>query len=74
MNKGLWIARKNHLCCIIKKISDAYGGDDPEWLKGHYMELLERYQGEDIETPIETYQKIIDEYIHTANGWTKCHG
>lgn len=74
MNKGLWIARKNHLICIIKRISDNYGGDDQEWLKGHYLELLERYQGEDIETPIAVYQKIIDEHVHTINGWTRCQG
>ncbi len=72
MNKGLWIARKNHLCCIIKEISDNYGGDDREWLKGHCMEILERYQGEEIETPIDVYQKILDSHVYTFNGWMKC--
>jgi len=59
---------------MIKIISDNYGGDEREWLKGHCVELLGKYQGDDIETPIAVYQKIIDSHIHTVNGWTKCKG
>lgn len=59
MNKGLWIARKNHLFCIIKKLSDGSGGDDLEFIKRHSMEVLELYPGELIEEAIACYEELI---------------
>ncbi len=59
MNKGLWIARKNYLLTLIKKVSDAYGGDDIEFMRQHCLEVIERNQGEKIEEAIACYQSLI---------------
>lgn len=40
MNKALWIAQKNQLCSLIKKISDHYGGDDIEWLRDYCKGII----------------------------------
>jgi hypothetical protein len=59
MNRGLWIARKNHLCCLVKKVSDGHGGDDVEDLRQHCKELLEAYPGEKIEEAITCYEEMV---------------
>lgn len=59
MNKGLWIARKNYLFTLIKKISDANGGDDSEFLKQHWSEVIDVYPDEKIETAIFCYQEMV---------------
>jgi hypothetical protein len=41
MNRALWIAKKNELCSLIKKVSDLYGGDDLVWLKEYAKEVIE---------------------------------
>ncbi len=60
MNKGLWIARKNYLCTLIKKVSDGHGGDDIEFLRQHCREVIESYQGEMIEEVISCYEYMVD--------------
>ena len=40
MNRSLWIAKKNFLCSLIKKVSDAYGGDDDIWLREYAMDAV----------------------------------
>lgn len=59
MNKGLWIARKNYLICIINKVSLGYGGDEEEWLKRHISEVLEAHPDEKIEEAIACYEEMI---------------
>mgnify|MGYP001592754202 CR=1 FL=1 len=61
MNRGLWIARKNYLLCLIKKVSDGYGGDDPAWLKQHSSEVLEMCEGEKIEMAVDCYSQLVNE-------------
>lgn len=41
MSAGLWIAKKNVLCGLIKKVSDANGGDDVEWLRDYVRDVVE---------------------------------
>lgn len=60
MNKGLWIARKNYLFTLIKKVSDGYGGDDAEFLRKYYNEVIESHKGELIEDAISGYQDMIE--------------
>ena len=60
MNKGLWISRKNHLCILIKKVSDGFGGDDIEFVRQHCKEVLEVHQDEKIEEAIDCYKKIVN--------------
>lgn len=59
MNRGLWIARKNYLFTLIKKVSDGHGGDEPEFLKQLFTELLETYPDERIEEAIVCYQEMV---------------
>lgn len=61
MNKGLWIARKNYLLTLIKKLSDFHGGDDKEFLDRHNKETIEAHIGETIELAIRCYEDILKE-------------
>ena len=61
MNKGLWIARKNYLLTLIKKLSDYHGGDDKEFLESHCKETIEAHLGETIELAIRCYEDILKE-------------
>lgn len=60
MNKGLWIARKNYLCCLIKKVSDGHGGDDIEFLRQHCKEVIDAHPDEKIEEAISCYQEMVN--------------
>lgn len=55
MNKGLRTARKNYLWCLIKKVSNVYGGDDMEVLKHHCKEGIDVYPEEKIAQAITCY-------------------
>ncbi len=44
MERALWIAIKNEIASLIKKLSKIVGGDDNEFLKSYYTELIERHQ------------------------------
>ena len=41
MHRALWIAKKNQICGLIKKISDHHGGDDVEWLREYARKVIE---------------------------------
>lgn len=70
MNKGLWIARKNYLWALIKQVSDAYGGDDPEFLKQHWKEVIDMHPDEEIEKAISCYQEMAEQakFLGLTNG------
>ncbi len=59
MHKGLWIARKNYLLTLIKKLSEAHGGDSKEFLDKHFKETLEDAPEERIELAIRCYEELI---------------
>lgn len=59
MNRGLWIARKNYLCTLIKKVSYGYGGDDIEFLRQHCREVIDLHSDELIEEAIACYQEMV---------------
>lgn len=59
MNHGLWIARKNYLCTLIKRVSNEYGGDEVEFLKQVCTETIELHQGEKIEETIACYEYLV---------------
>lgn len=61
MNRGLWISRKNYLFTLIKKVSDAYGGDTEEELLRHSKQVLDMYPDNAIEEAIICYQEMIKE-------------
>ena len=60
MNKGLFIARKNHLYCVIKKLSDGCSGDSIDVIKTHFNEVLEAYPDDAIEDAIKCYEEMVD--------------
>ena len=60
MNKGLWIARKNYLFCLMRKVFEANGGDNVEVFKQNFEETLAAHDGEKIEAAIACYKKIIE--------------
>jgi len=67
LNKGLWIARKNYLYCLIKKVSDGYGGDDVDFLNQHFNEVLKAYPDEHLEVAITCYTEMVEKlkyYTH----------
>ena len=57
MNHGLWIAKKNQLGTLIKKISDSYGGDDINWLRNYCIDVIEAYR-EDIQMALDCFLDI----------------
>lgn len=44
MIHSLWIAKKNELCALVRKISDTLGGDNVEWLREYCKELVEKHK------------------------------
>ena len=61
MNRGLWIARKNYLCCLIKKVSDGFGGDDIDFLRFHCEEVIDAFPGEEIEKALVCYLEMVEQ-------------
>ena len=41
MSIALWIAKKQQLFHLIKRVSDAYGGDEVEWLRVYAKDVVE---------------------------------
>lgn len=64
MNKALWIARKNCLCALIKKVSDGHGGDDIEFLRQHCKEVLQTHPEEKIEEAIRCYEQMVWQLVY----------
>lgn len=62
MNKGLWIARKNYLLSLIRKVSELTGGDDIDFLNHHCKEVLQMCEGEKIEEAILCYEDILTQF------------
>lgn len=60
MNRALWLARKNYLCLLIKKVSDAHGGDNLEFLQQYCKEVLESHRDEKIEEAIACYEEWVN--------------
>lgn len=59
MNRGLWIARKNYLCVLIKNVSDGHGGDEIEFVRKVCREVIELHPGEKIEEAIACYEDMV---------------
>ena len=60
MNKGLWIARKNYLITLMKKVSKGHGGDTSECFDDICKEVLDKYTDESIEIAIRCYETMVD--------------
>lgn len=61
MNKALWIARKNYLFQLLKKVSDGHGGCAPDDFQAHYHELLAAHPDELIENAIRCYEEMVEQ-------------
>lgn len=53
-----WKAKKNHLCKLIKEVSDMYGGDDIEWLREYAKEVIVQ-NAEDLDKAIDCFQSLM---------------
>ena len=71
MNRGLWIARKNYLCNLIKKVSDGHGGDDIDFLRLHCSQVIARYPDDAIEEAIACYEEMVEQ-LKCYPGRNKC--
>lgn len=60
MNDALWIANKNVLCGLIKKVSDAYGGDDVEWLREYARDVVEAHK-ENLQSAIICFTELVEQ-------------
>ena len=69
MNQGLWIARKNYLCILIKKVSDLCGGDDVDFLRKYCKEVIEAYKDDLIEEAIGCYEEQVERLMEGTQ-WT----
>lgn len=58
MNRSIWLVKKNHLYAALKKLSDYYGGDDPEWFKNYFAELVDCHRN-DLDEVIKTVQDML---------------
>lgn len=54
----MWIARKNYLCVLVRRVSDAFGGDSLDFVRAHCRELIERYPDGTIEETVRCYESI----------------
>ena len=61
MNKALWIARKNYLCGLIKKVSEGHGGDDIDFLREHCREVIAAHPDEKIEEAVRCYEALAEQ-------------
>lgn len=68
MNRAIWISRKNYLCTLIKKISDAHGGDDIESLRQHCKDVIEDHPEEKIEDAIRCHEEMVTQLKHQRKG------
>lgn len=57
MNHALWISKKNHLCSLIKKVSDLWGGDDVNWLREYAREVVECNK-DDLQTALHCFMNL----------------
>jgi hypothetical protein len=61
MDRGLWIAKKNRLCGLIKKLSDILGGDEVEWLREYCREVVAEYPDDRIDEAIFCFMDLLDQ-------------
>lgn len=60
MNKALWIAKKNHLCSIMRQVSVVQGGDDIDFLRLVCKETIEAHKDSSINNIINVYEEILN--------------
>lgn len=68
MNKALWIARKNYLYALIKKVSDGQGCDEVEFINKHFQEVLQMNPDEKIEDAINCYESMVEQLKYYTKG------
>ena len=56
-----WKEKRNKLAVLVKKLSDENGGDDIEWLKGYFEEVLKEYTN-NLDLPILACESLFKEY------------
>jgi len=64
MNRGLYLARKNYLFTLVRKLSKGHGGDSERFLKQHSDNLIENYPDDSIEDAIACYEEQVQKLIY----------
>lgn len=57
MSIALWIAKRQQLLYLVKKVSDAYGGDDIEWLREYAKDVAEANK-DDLQKAIDLFEHL----------------
>jgi hypothetical protein len=57
-----WTELRGILFALIKKVSDYHYGDDPEFLRDYFDELIKAHAN-DLEKPIAAFQLIADSLL-----------
>ena len=55
-----WTEKRDRLCKLIKEVSDIYGGDDREWLRGYAQDVVKKYATE-LDVAIGCFERICRE-------------
>lgn len=58
MSIALWIAKRQQLMYLVKKVSDAYGGDDVEWLREYAKDVAEANK-DDLQKAIDLFEELL---------------
>jgi hypothetical protein len=58
MSLALWIAKKQQLFHLVKQVSDAYGGDEIEWLREYAKEVVETNK-DDLQQAIDCFESLL---------------
>lgn len=58
MSIALWIAKKQQLFHLVKRVSDAYGGDDVEWLREYAKDVVETNK-DDLQKAIDCFEGLL---------------
>jgi hypothetical protein len=59
MEHAVWVAKKNYICSLIKKVSDHYGGDDLEWLRSYACEVIKDNKS-DLDRALVCFLDLLD--------------
>lgn len=57
MKKLSWKEQRDEIYTLIQAISDHYGGDDIEWLRGYVKNIIQAHK-DDLSTTLDCFQEL----------------
>lgn len=52
-----WIEKRNRIAKLIKLLSDCYGGDDPEFLREYFFEIIDKNK-DNLQFPLDCFEDL----------------